>query len=137
MSGLLYKSDQGYWTRMMSAIGGGLIVLACATWAWDQLSVFSTERLGFERIFLQGGVAAAIGLLGGLVVFWFCYGSRKSSEFLIATEGEMKKVNWSSRREVLGSTRVVILIAFMLAAALFVVDFLFGAFFRSIGLLQA
>jgi len=56
--------------------------------------------------------------------------------FLSATEGEMKKVNWSTRKEVLGSTRVVIVIAFLIAVCLFVVDFGFGWFFRTIGLLE-
>ena len=136
MSSFFYKSDQGYWTRMLSAVGGGLIVLAAAAWAWEQASRFDTDALGFERIYLQGGLAAAIGLIGGIIVVYFCYLSKKAGEFLIATEGEMKKVNWSTRKEVLGSTRVVIVIAFLIAVCLFVVDFGFGWFFRTIGLLE-
>jgi preprotein translocase SecE subunit len=41
---------------------------------------------------------------------------------MIATEGEMKKVSWSSRRELIGSTKVVIVFTVAIAALLFVVD---------------
>jgi preprotein translocase SecE subunit len=48
----------------------------------------------------------------------------------------MKKVNWSTRREIVGSTWVVIVITFALAAMLFGIDLLFAAFFGAIDLLQ-
>ena len=50
--------------------------------------------------------------------------------------GEMRKVNWSSRREIIGSTWIVISASFMLAAGLFAVDFLFSRFFALIGVLE-
>ena len=36
-------------------------------------------------------------------------------DFLIATDSEMKKVNWTSRKELIGSTKVVILFMFLIA----------------------
>src|SRR3712207_7866772 len=36
-------------------------------------------------------------------------------DFLIATDSEMKKVNWTSRRELIGSTKVVIVFMFLIA----------------------
>ena len=90
----------------------------------------------FEKTYLQGGVAAGTLLIGAIVIFWLCYGNKKSSEFLIATEGEMKKVNWSSRREVLGSTWVVIGISVIIAAILFVADIGFRFIATSIDLIQ-
>jgi preprotein translocase subunit SecE len=62
--------------------------------------------------------------------------NRKSSDFMIATEGEMKKVSWSSRREVIGSTKVVILFTIALACFLFVVDLAFQTLFSAIGVLK-
>ncbi|RNC82861.1 MAG: preprotein translocase subunit SecE [Phycisphaera sp.] len=62
--------------------------------------------------------------------------NRRSVDFLIATDGEMKKVNWSTRKEVQGSTIVVVIASFLLAFAIFVVDYGFGAFFKLIGVLQ-
>ncbi len=83
----------------------------------------------FQQEFLQGGVAALILLIGGAITYFFCYANRKSSDFLIATEGEMKKVNWSTRREIFGSTWVVIVISLIIASVLFIADVLFSNFF--------
>ncbi|MBL8964243.1 MAG: preprotein translocase subunit SecE [Phycisphaerae bacterium] len=55
---------------------------------------------------------------------------------MIATDGEMKKVNWSTRREVLGSTWVVIGACFLIATFLFIVDIAFSSFFEFVGLLK-
>lgn len=133
MSALVYKSGQGYWTRMMSAVSGGVLVGFAAVWLWDQLSQLSVEG---EVIYYQGGAAAAVLFVGGMMVYWLTYVRPKSSEFLIATEGEMRKVNWSSRREIMGSTWVVIAISVLIAVLLFVVDILFSKFFQMIGVLQ-
>ncbi len=48
-------------------------------------------------------------------------------EFLIATDGEMKKVNWSTRKEVRGLPMVVVIASFLLAMIIFVIDYGFGA----------
>jgi preprotein translocase subunit SecE len=58
-------------------------------------------------------------------------------DFLIATESEMKKVTWSSRKEVWGATKVVIGMVIFLAVGLFCVDFAFTWFFWKIGVLKA
>ena len=61
----------------------------------------------------------------------------KVVDFLIATEGEMKKVNWSTRREIMASTRVVIGLTFFIAVAIFILDYLiFTPFFRWIKVLE-
>ena len=46
----------------------------------------------------------------------------------------MKKVSWSSREEVIGSTKVVIVTTLIMAALLFLVDFAFANFFRLINI---
>jgi preprotein translocase SecE subunit len=48
----------------------------------------------------------------------------------------MKKVNWPSKREIIGSTWVVIAGTIMLAALLWVVNLMFGALFQLIGILE-
>lgn len=88
------------------------------------------------ELYVQAGVAGAIILLGTFVVLWFVGTSRKTVEFLIATDGEMKKVNWSTKKEVIGSTQVVIVAAFLIAAILFVIDLAFSNFFQLIGVLE-
>ena len=70
------------------------------------------------------------------VLWWVTYTSRKSGDFMIATEGEMKKVSWSTRREIIGSTKVVILFTILFAVYLFVVDVVCVFLFSSIGVLK-
>jgi preprotein translocase subunit SecE len=55
---------------------------------------------------------------------------------MIATEGEMKKVSWSTKNEIIGSTKVVIMFTVLLALVLFVVDLAFQTMFSSIGVLK-
>ena len=61
----------------------------------------------------------------------------KVVDFMIATEGEMKKVNWSTRREILGSTWVVIGLTLFIAMYCFGFDLIFNKFFQFIGVLDA
>ena len=79
-----------------------------------------------------------VGLWGaaGLLLWWVVGVHRKSCDFMIATEGEMKKVSWSSKRELIGSTKVVILFTAALATVLFMVDLIFMVFFNWIGVLR-
>lgn len=87
-------------------------------------------------IVLQG-VAAALSILGGAVLAWyFCGVKRGSVEFLIATDMEMKKVAWSTRKDILTSTWVVVGASFLIAAVLFGIDLVFQQFFRSINVLN-
>ena len=44
------------------------------------------------------------------------------ADFMIAAEGEMKKVNWSTKHEIAVSTGVVIAVVVILAVLLFVAD---------------
>lgn len=90
-----------------------------------------------DPIFLQAAAMALVVLIGAFIIYWFVAHARRSSEFLIATDTEMKKVNWSTRREVVGSTFVVVAACFLIAAVLFVIDFAFQFFFRMVNVLEA
>jgi preprotein translocase subunit SecE len=87
-------------------------------------------------LLISPGIAFFLTAALGALAYWVSFSNRKSSDFMIATEGEMKKVSWSSRREVIGSTKVVIVITILLAALLFLVDLLFQHLFRAIGVLK-
>ena len=129
----LYKSGQGYWTRVMSAIGGGTLGLAAAAWAWEQAGTIKTS---YEVIYLQAICAGIVAFFSAILVYWLVGVHRKSSEFLIATEGEMRKVNWSTRKMIFGQTWVVVAISVIIALILFVTDIAFASFFRWIGVLN-
>lgn len=219
----IYKPGQGYWVRVLTAVGAGALVLATAAWVWGQAVniqlparayTFETDRATgmwspgggvslnsidpntgdltlvgtgviesvssagsgssvtvasmnvsggvspaetdslsidgglsasvlrydeipvFDPLYLQGGLVAVILLLGMLLIFFFVGSKKNSVDFLIATDGEMRKVNWSSRREVMGSTWVVIAAAFLISALLFAIDSAFANFFKFIDVLN-
>ena len=67
---------------------------------------------------------------------WRVTNKPSNVDFLIATDSEMKKVNWTSRKELIGSTKVVIVFMFLIAIFLFAVDILFGYLFHVIGVLK-
>jgi preprotein translocase SecE subunit len=130
----IYKPGQGYWTRMGTAIGIGVAGLTGAFWLWGQLE--TTRIRGMEPVYTQAAAAGVIALLTAIAAYIIVGLKPRPNEFLISVDQEMKKVNWSSRREIIGSTWVVITITVALAAMLFGVDLLFAAFFGAIDLLQ-
>jgi preprotein translocase SecE subunit len=89
-----------------------------------------------ESVYIQGAGAALVFLIAGGFVYYFVGINKHTAEFLIATEGEMRKVHWSTKREIYGSTVVVILVSLVIALLLFVGDYAFAALFRAIGVLQ-
>jgi len=126
----IYKKGQGYWTRLGTAIGAAIIGILAAVFAYDQL--FSSNLVGRSAAM---GIAGIVLAIYAGVVFWLTNKPR-NVDFLIATDSEMKKVNWTSRKELIGSTKVVILFMFFIAIALFVIDVLFGYFFQLIKVLE-
>lgn len=102
---------------------------AVASGSWSSVPIF-------PLIYLQAGVAGVLIAAGAVVVFWLVGMNARSVDFLINTDGEMRKVNWSTRKEVIGSTQVVIVASFLIAAVLFAVDLGFQEFFKLVGVLQ-
>ena len=129
----IYKPGQGYWTRTLSAIGAGTLVLAGAAWLYLKIVpryFGSSENL----LYLQAGFATGLILLAAVTIYVLLNRPR-IVDFMIAVEAEMKKVNWPARKEVIGSTWVVIFGTFLIAGLLFVINLAFGWFFMRIGIL--
>lgn len=95
-----------------------------------------TKNSAFEPLYLQAGGVGVLLILGTVLIYYLVGVKPAISEFLIATDGEMRKVNWSTRKDIIGSTWVVIIWSILLATGLFGVDLAFSAFFRLIGVLQ-
>ncbi len=129
----IYKQGQGYWTRMMTAIGIGTLGLAGARWAWGQVALVHTP---FEIIYLQAAVAGVIALVTAGVAYWVTGLHRRMNDFFIATEGEMRKVAWPPQKELTGSTWVVIGVSVIIATILFVSDVIFSSIFRWLDVLK-
>jgi preprotein translocase SecE subunit len=88
-------------------------------------------------LLIQGFAMALVLLAGAVLAYYFVAVHQRFVDFLIATDGEMKKVNWSTQRDIRMSTMVVIFASVMLAASLFIVDFAFQWFFKAIGVLAS
>lgn len=143
----IYKQSQGKWTRMCTMIGCGLIVLLGGHWLFlhplSGLSYRLGDMFGAESLKTPGmdTLISAIGatifvLLGLYISFRVSYVKPSTGDFFIATEGEMKKVSWSSRQEIIGSTQVVIVTLIFLSVLLFVVDLAFMVLFSEMGVLK-
>lgn len=117
---------------MMSVVGFGTLVLAGVAWLWGRLAVVKDNT-----IYWQSGMAVALLTFFGLLLYWLFGRHQRIIDFLIATEAEMKKVNWPSKREIRGSTCVVIVGTLLIAALLFVVDLFFGWGFLQIRVLES
>ena len=110
----LYKRSQGRIARQ-ATFGALAVLVAVGCW---RLSTFWTSS-GSQV--LKYGVPGLL-LIAGL---WLCYrvvNIPSFADFLIAVEGEMAKVSWPSRSELIRSSVVVILTIVLLAAVLYTYD---------------
>ncbi|MBS0189047.1 MAG: preprotein translocase subunit SecE [Planctomycetes bacterium] len=90
----------------------------------------------FQRVYLQAAGAGLMLMAGAFMIYWYVGLKPRTVDFLIATDAEMKKVNWSTRREITIQTQVVIVAFFLIAALIFVIDFIFQGFFKLIHVIR-
>ncbi len=130
----IYKKGQGYYTRLCSTFAG----IAIAAIGCYSLKVSLESWLGNINVTTKQWLTAIIPL-GVLIVLSFLVyllvNKPKCADFMIETEGEMKKVNWPARKEIIASTKVVILTVIALAALIAVIDLTFHELFRFVGII--
>ncbi|MBN1344918.1 MAG: preprotein translocase subunit SecE [Phycisphaerae bacterium] len=131
----IYKPGQGYYTRVGTAIGAGVLIAGMWNYLYGVLGVYVDAEKAWT-FYVQLGVPTLVGALIGVVVYWLVGRKASTCDFMILTEGEMKKVSWSSRKEVIGSTKVVVFVVIAMSIYLFVADYLFSLFFHWIGVLH-
>lgn len=123
----LYKPKQGWYARLYTAIGLGLIV-ALGLWR-----LFDT--LIANEISTRYGVPSAVGLVLGWCIFRLVQ-YPPFVEFLIATEAEMNKVSWTSRDDLYRATTVVLTTVVLMSVFLFGVDWIWSNLLQLIGVLK-
>jgi preprotein translocase SecE subunit len=125
----IYKRGQGKHTRLFSALGIGVIVALGCIRLNDWLGPTATEYLDARSaLWVATMVPAGLFVVLSLLVLWLV-NKPSVADFMIAAEGEVKKVSWSSRREVAVSTFIVIVVVFILAVFLGLTDVVFHGFF--------
>ena len=112
----VYKRGQGKYTRMISALGGAVIVaIGC-------LQLYRTLDAADVSLWVETMVPVGLFIALSVLMMWMV-NNPNIADFMISAEGEMKKVNWSTRQEVVVSTIVVISVVIILAVLLGVSDF--------------
>ena len=118
----IYKRGQGKYTRLCSAFAIAIIAgLGC-------LQLYKKLQAGDLGLWVETMVPAGLFVILALLIFWL---SNKPSlaNFMIAAEGEMKKVSWSTRQEIAVSTFIVIVVVISMAVLLGTTDIGFRTFF--------
>jgi preprotein translocase subunit SecE len=132
----IYKKGQGKWTRLGTVLAAALIGLLTAFNLYGYLQPYvhvgvNNSKSRTVLIAISAGFLA----LWGLLVYWLM-NKPDNADFLIATDSEMKKVNWTTKGELMGSTRVVIIFIAFIAIFLFLMDQVFQVFFYLINVLK-
>ena len=104
-------------------------------WLWDQVNGIQIGDI--EPVFVSAAITIIVMVGCGSIGYYLIGRKPRMVDFMIATEGEMKKVNWSTKREIFGSTILVILLTIFIALFCQVADLGFSAFFQSVDVLQS
>lgn len=121
----MYKPGQGKYSRLGTGFTVAIIVgIGC----YRLYQMLGASDLS---LWITTMVPAAIFVALSVVTYWLL-NKPAVADFLIAAEGELKKVNWSSRKEVAVSTFVVIIVVMLMAALLGTTDFVFQLIFQKL-----
>jgi preprotein translocase subunit SecE len=126
----IYKRGQGKYTRLGSGIGWGIVATLGCLVLYGQLNALDITN---PQVDMWVKTMIPVGLLIALAVFIYWLLNRPAvANFMIEAEGEMKKVSWSSRKEIAVSTVVVISVVIILAVLLGLTDLVFSVFFTEV-----
>jgi len=137
-----YDTNTGVLVVTKPVVAQGKDVSATSTIRGDVAPLFrasAIERIEvpmIEPMYVQAFFACLVILIGAVVTYWLCAVKPKTVDFLIATDMEMRKVNWSTRHDIIASTWVVIGCCFLIAALIFTVDAGLQILFTAIGVIK-
>ncbi len=148
----VYKKNQGFHARVFMAVALGAFALFASHAVYGTLIESAQLYPGAEVPLV--GIKLTWGLVSAAAFFFVCAAliglhttgfetglgrldtnSRKTVEFLIVTQGELQKVSWPTRDELVGSTGVVIVLLVILGAYIFGVDWVITRIMRFMGFL--
>jgi preprotein translocase subunit SecE len=118
----IYKASQGRYVRVSTAVAAALVDLVICYYIGTLLLQYVPD-FGAKAYLVYGAPAVVFAVLAVVAAYYL--NKPNVVDFLVATESEMRKVSWSSRAELIGSTTVVIMTVFALAIFIFVADYVF------------
>ncbi|MEA3346644.1 MAG: preprotein translocase subunit SecE [Candidatus Auribacterota bacterium] len=110
----VFRSEQGQTSRGCAIGFFGLVGLLLSKWVYSFIPLESSLNKPFFRMDFVGINLSWVHVISGAVFcMFFIFGlflanHPKVATFLIDTEAEVKKVSWSTRKELVSSTGVVI-----------------------------
>lgn len=142
-----YKRGQGLRVRR-GTILGILILAGCGIYTLLQHNTLASGPLNWQlpvpftegrSLILLPDVALTVPLLLAAASLWLAYRVVHLpvfADFLIATEAELNKVSWTTRKRLVQDTIVVMVTVVLLTAFLFVVDQAWAFILTKVGVIQ-
>ncbi len=124
----IYKRGQGKYTRLCSAFAAAIIAGLGCLQLYNQLEATSWGLSNRAAMWIATMVPTGLFVVLALLIFWLV-NKHRVADFMIASEGEMKKVSWSSKQEIAVSTFIVIVVVIIMALILGTADVSFQTFF--------
>ena len=124
----IYKRGQGKYTRLCSAFAAGIFAGLGCLQLYKKLEAVEWGLSRKAALWVATMVPLGLFAVFALLIFWLI-NKASVADFLIAAEGEMKKVSWSSKQEIAVSTFIVIVFVIMMASLLGTTDLGFKTFF--------
>jgi len=118
----VYKRDQGKYTRLGT---GFALVILVGLGCFQLYRMLESADVG---LWVMTMVPAGVFVVLSGLSFWLV-NQPTVADFMISAEGEMKKVSWSTRKEIAVSTFVVIVVVIIIAVLLGVTDLIFQMLF--------
>jgi len=124
----IYKRGQGKYTRLCSAFAAAIIAGLGCLQLYKRLEAVEWGLSRKAALWVATMVPAGLFVVFALLISWLI-NKASVADFMIAAEGEMKKVSWSSKQEIAVSTFIVIVFVIMMAVLLGATDLGFKTFF--------
>jgi len=138
-----YKPGQGLRARratMLAIIG----IVGCGIWVHTQHKNFFSSapweiRLPYgigDSVIVLWLPSLSLTVVIGAITIWLAYrlvNFPKFADFLIATEAEMSKVTWMTRRRLIQDTIVVLVTVFLMSIFLLAMDFIWSILLKQLG----
>jgi len=121
----MYKPGQGKYSRLGTFFA---VAITVAIGCYRLYQMLGASDLNF---WITAMIPVVVFGVFAAVAGWLV-NKPTVADFLIAAEGELKKVNWSSRKEIAVSTFVVIIVVLLMSALLGATDFVFQLIFQKL-----
>ncbi len=125
----IYKRGQGKYTRLCSAFAVAIIAGLGCLQLYYELEASSWDLSNKATMWIATMIPTGLFVILAILIFWLV-NKHRVADFMIAAEGEMKKVSWSSKQEIAVSTFIVIVVVVIMAILLGSADVSFRTFFQ-------